>query len=375
MRLIDGGWIEVFRAGRHVDSGGHERVWTRDDLDRIVANHANDGHEPPLVIGHPKTDDPAYGWVPAVRRNGDVLEAQVRNVEPGFAALVEQGRYRTRSVSLAPLGDQGYRVRHVGLLGAKAPSVKGLSDKVAAYHAVDTDAVVLEVPIEHAADDDATLLQGLRALLARMLPGGEGHKDPEPVSVQHDGGTEMAEQQQQSITIEAAVRAAEERVRAEFAASQAEAQAQIAQLQAANRRAQIQSRLAALKRQGRVTPAMERAGLLEFCEGLAALGDTPTLTYSDSEGRAATSGLGQWFDGFMASLPVQIELDKRIVDPDDHTGRQASAFATLDARAKELVQSSNGTVTYSAALAQVGQEEPTLYAEYQREQRARTQAR
>ena len=117
-------WIEIFRTGTWTDSAGKTRTWTTADLDRIVATYDPAKREAPLVIGHPKDNAPAYGWVDGVKRAGERLHAQFKQVPDQVKNLVAQGRYKKRSISIYPDGS----LRHVGLLGAVPPAVPGLKD-------------------------------------------------------------------------------------------------------------------------------------------------------------------------------------------------------------------------------------------------------
>ncbi|TNC80704.1 MAG: hypothetical protein C9356_12450 [Oleiphilus sp.] len=119
-------WFEVFRAGTQTDSKGREATFTQDDLDSIVANHSAE-QPAPLVVGHPQQNHPAYGWTAGLKRDGDVLLAKAQDVVPEFQSAVEAKQYRHRSVSLVP-AENGYRLRHIGFLGAVAPAVPGLKD-------------------------------------------------------------------------------------------------------------------------------------------------------------------------------------------------------------------------------------------------------
>ena len=119
-------WFEVFRAGTQTDSQGRTKTFTEADLDSIVANHS--GEQPaPLVVGHPKTNHPAYGWTAELKRDGDVLLAKAANVVPEFEQAVANKQYRHRSISIVPM-NEGYQLRHIGFLGAVAPAVPGLKD-------------------------------------------------------------------------------------------------------------------------------------------------------------------------------------------------------------------------------------------------------
>ncbi len=117
-------WIEVFKTGTWTDSAGNTRTWTEEDLDKIVASYNPAEHEAPVVIGHPKDNAPAFGWVEALKREGNVLKAKLKQLVPEFVEMVKKGLFKKRSISLYP----DLRLRHIGFLGAQPPAVKGLAD-------------------------------------------------------------------------------------------------------------------------------------------------------------------------------------------------------------------------------------------------------
>ncbi len=117
-------WIAVFKTGRHTDSKGNEKTWTEGDLDRIAASYDARTHEAPVVIGHPRDNAPAYGWVEGLKRTGDTLWAKVKPTAAEFADWLKAGLFKKRSISLYP----DMTLRHVGFLGAMPPAVKGLPD-------------------------------------------------------------------------------------------------------------------------------------------------------------------------------------------------------------------------------------------------------
>lgn len=120
-------WIEVFKTGTHTSMQGNTREYTIEDLDNMVDTYNNQTDEEryiaPVVVGHPVTSSPAWGWVDKLRRVGDVLEAFVTKVDEAFAEAVNAGRYERRSISLF---DDGL-LEHVGFLGAAPPAVRGLA--------------------------------------------------------------------------------------------------------------------------------------------------------------------------------------------------------------------------------------------------------
>jgi hypothetical protein len=119
------GWFEIFRTGTWTDAAGNTREWTTADLDTIITNYNPEDEEAPLVIGHPETDSPAYGWAEGIKRVGEVLFAKGKDVVSEFEDMVKQGLFKKRSIRLSP---DGTRLLHVGFLGAAAPAVSGLTN-------------------------------------------------------------------------------------------------------------------------------------------------------------------------------------------------------------------------------------------------------
>lgn len=118
-------WFEIFRAGTHTASNGVTKTWTEEEVQQIAENYnAQSEHEAPIVIGHPKDNDPAFGWVEKLKAEGGKLFAKAKQLVPEFVEAVEKGLYKKRSVSLYPDGT----LRHVGFLGAVPPAVKGLAE-------------------------------------------------------------------------------------------------------------------------------------------------------------------------------------------------------------------------------------------------------
>ncbi len=124
--------VEIFRAGTRHDANGQLVTITADDLKAVAENYSPEYHEAPLVIGHPKSDLPAYGWVRRLSVDGDVLKADVDQVDAEFAELVAAGKYKKVSAAFympsakANPKAGAFYLRHVGFLGAMPPAVKGL---------------------------------------------------------------------------------------------------------------------------------------------------------------------------------------------------------------------------------------------------------
>ena len=115
-------WVEVFKTGTHTDSSGNTKEWTEKDIDKIVSSYAARKVDAPAVIGHPKSNSPAYGWVMELKRDGNKLLAKVKPTVKEFVGWVNKKLYKYVSIALRP----DLSLRHVGFLGGAPPAVTGL---------------------------------------------------------------------------------------------------------------------------------------------------------------------------------------------------------------------------------------------------------
>lgn len=126
------GPIEVFRAGDFRDMTGGSHSISESDLHQIAASYDKDMSPAPVVIGHPETDAPAYGWIDRLYVEGGKMKAMLHDTVAEFADWVKAGRYRRVSLAFFPAGHSAnpkpgaLYVKHVGFLGAVPPAVSGL---------------------------------------------------------------------------------------------------------------------------------------------------------------------------------------------------------------------------------------------------------
>ena len=124
--------IVALTPGVHPDSEGVPIKFTDEDLKGMASSYDVDLHEAPIVIGHPKHNAPAYGWVKAVKFDGEKLSLHADQVNPDFAEMNRSGAFKKHSISLYPPDDPrnpkpgNWYVRHIGFLGAQPPAIKGL---------------------------------------------------------------------------------------------------------------------------------------------------------------------------------------------------------------------------------------------------------
>jgi hypothetical protein len=120
-------WFEVFSSGKHFDSSGDSRMYNNDDLDKIAFLYnerieTNPNDKAPVVKGHPKSDDPSFGWVEKLSRRGDKLVAYINIIKDDFKNELDNNSFKNISISLY----DNLNLKHIGFLGAAVPAVKNL---------------------------------------------------------------------------------------------------------------------------------------------------------------------------------------------------------------------------------------------------------
>ncbi|MGO1073222.1 hypothetical protein [Lysobacter sp. CA199] len=124
--------LQIMTPGHKTDMSGQPVRFSDDDLRRSAEAYDPQKYRAPLVIGHPKHDDLAYGHIAGLSFMDGALEGLPAKVDPQFADAVEAGRllslsgsfYHPESPSNPVPGV--YYLRHVGFLGAAPPANKGM---------------------------------------------------------------------------------------------------------------------------------------------------------------------------------------------------------------------------------------------------------
>ena len=124
--------LHLARIGTFTDMHGQDVSLTPELLAQLAASYDPALYRAPLVIGHPKTNSPAFGWLETLEATPEGLFGAPINVDPAFAEAVTSGRYPQRSLSFWPADHPGSPtpgrpyVRHLGVLGAMPPAIPGL---------------------------------------------------------------------------------------------------------------------------------------------------------------------------------------------------------------------------------------------------------
>lgn len=161
--------IQIFKPGTHTSVSGTTLSFSEADLAASAAAYDPAVHEAPIVIGHPKLEAPAYGWVKSLSTDGGALNASLDQVNADFAELVKNGAFKKVSASFyMPDASNNpkpgsYYLRHVGFLGAAAPALKGL--KQVEFASSDEGVVTIEFAEGWDLRTMARTLRGLREWL------------------------------------------------------------------------------------------------------------------------------------------------------------------------------------------------------------------
>ncbi len=312
--------LQIFRPGQHTAMSGDRLSFAAADLEASAAAYNPALFEAPIVVGHPQTDGPAYGWVKALSFADNALEAEPDQVDPAFAELVAAGRYKKISASFySPTAPNNpvpgvYYLRHVGFLGAQSPAVKGLRSPQFA----EAEAGIVEFVAFSEYDDEtnASLWRALR----EWIIGKFGLADADQIAPQYqvqrlEQGAQdalratpptplFADPTPPETLVTPAEQAALEAENARLKTELSTAHATLAQAHMLKIHADHQAFAETLINDGHLLPG-ERPVVLAALNHFA-LQETP-LDFSDGDG-AAPQPLLAGFRAFLSALPKRLEF-------------------------------------------------------------------
>lgn len=296
--------LQIFRAGTHTDQHGRTYTFAPDDVAATARAYDPARLEAPLVIGHPQTDDPAYGWVASLELVGaqrDELEATPHKVDPLLIEWVGKENFNRISASFFLPDSPGnpvpgvYYLRHVGFLGAAAPALKGLRKPLALADSADIITLEFSLPTPPTTE---IVMPDSNATTTDFAERESALKAREDAQAEKDRALKARE--------DALARADAERAR-EKAAAFAEAHV----------------------KDGRLLPR-QQAGLVEL---LLALPEKP-LSFADGDGQTAQVEPRAWLEKFVSELPAQVDYAERSAHVSEKTPTKGAlsrkAFDALD---------------------------------------------
>lgn len=162
--------LHIFRSGTYTDANGNRVTISAAEAEAVARAYDPAVHQAPIVVGHPQTNSPAFGWIAALAASAGAgcpadnagcvdLDAMPADVDPAFAAAVRERRYARISASFWRPDSPGnpkpgvWYLRHVGFLGGAAPAVPGLRGADLAADAADTFTAEASAPADFATGD------------------------------------------------------------------------------------------------------------------------------------------------------------------------------------------------------------------------------
>ncbi len=364
--------FEIFAPGRHTAMNGDTLTFAAGDLAATATAYDPAVRQAPICIGHPKHDMPAYGWVNGLTVENGRLVAGTEQVDAAFAAMVEAGRFKTRSAAFfSPTSPHNpvpgtWYLRHVAFLGAQPPAVAGL--KPIAF-AADDEGVVLFGAVEPgrmawSLRNIATMLRGFRDLLVEkegaekadaVIPGWRLDDLTADAARLEDGGPTFSTPEEDDSMANPPDAAELARREADLARREAE----FAVTEAARVQADNAAFVDGLVKGGRL-PSGLKDDTLAFMAALPATGDTVAFA---APGGTVKKTPAAAFRDLLGKLPTLVELGEVAGEDAGKVGTVAFAVPAgcgvdtdrLELHGKALAyQQTHPGTDYTAALRAVG---------------------
>lgn len=365
--------IHIFRPGRHTSMQGATIDFGEGDLIATAKAYDPTRHEAPLVIGHPRADAPAWGWVGGLTADEGGLFATPRQLDPAFAEMVRAGRFKKVSASFyTPDSPHNpvpgvYYLRHVGFLGAQPPAVKGLAPVPVNFAEGDTD--------EGCVSFDFAESPGLLRWLADLFRGLREY-------VVEKDGAEMADRAIPSYAVSglqemaaaSAAQAAEIPAFAEnlppkkehtmqkqetppaenidFAETKARAdelERKVAYLTGIARKERASRVVDKVLADGRLTPA-QSVGLADFMAGLDEEG---TFDFAEDGGKTTSMSPAAFMAAFLERLPKQVDFSEAAPGGEEAPDTSSNDIAQRALAYCEEMRAKGVTVSVTDAVAHV----------------------
>mgnify|MGYP000509218520 FL=1 len=365
--------IHIFRPGRHTSMQGATIDFGEGDLIATAKAYDPTRHEAPLVIGHPRADAPAWGWVGGLTADEGGLFATPRQLDPAFAEMVRAGRFKKVSASFyTPDSPHNpvpgvYYLRHVGFLGAQPPAVKGLAPVPVNFAEGDTE--------EGCVSFDFAESPGLLRWLADLFRGLREY-------VVEKDGTEMADRAIPSYAVSglqemaaaSAAQAAENPAFAEnltppkeksmqkqepppagnidFAETKARAdelERKVAYLTGIARKERASRLVDKALADGRLTPA-QSVGLADFMAGLDEEG---TFDFAEDGGKTTSMSPAAFMAAFLERLPKQVDFSEAAAGGEEALDTSSNDIAQRALAYCEEMRTKGVAVSITDAVAHV----------------------
>ena len=365
--------IHIFRPGRHTSMQGATIDFGESDLIATAKAYDPARHEAPLVIGHPRADAPAWGWVGGLTADGGGLFAAPRQLDPAFAEMVRAGRFKKVSASFyTPDSPHNpvpgvYYLRHVGFLGAQPPAVKGLAPVPVNFAEGDTEEGC--VSFDFAESPGllrwlADLFRGLREYvvekdgaetadraipsyavsgLQEMAAASAAQAAEIPAFAENLPPKKESSMQKQETPPAGNIDFAETKARAD------ELERKVAYLTGIARKERASRVVDKALADGRLTPA-QSVGLADF---MAGLDEEATFDFAEDGGKTTSMSPAAFMAAFLERLPKQVDFSEAAPGGEEALDTSSNDIAQRALAYCEEMRTKGVTVSVTDAVAHV----------------------
>lgn len=365
--------IHIFRPGRHTSMQGATIDFGESDLIATAKAYDPARHEAPLVIGHPRADAPAWGWVGGLTADEGGLFATPRQLDPAFAEMVRAGRFKKVSASFyTPDSPHNpvpgvYYLRHVGFLGAQPPAVKGLAPVPVNFAEGDTEEGC--VSFDFAESPGllrwlADLFRGLREYvvekdgaetadraipsyavsgLQEMAAASAAQAAEIPAFAENLPPKKESSMQKQETPPAGNIDFAETKARAD------ELERKVAYLTGIARKERASRLVDKALADGRLTPA-QSVGLADFMAGLDEEG---TFDFAEDGGKTTSMSPAAFMAAFLERLPKQVDFSEAAPGGEEALDTSSNDIAQRALAYCEEMRTKGVTVSITDAVAHV----------------------
>lgn len=360
IKFADINGVEIFGIGTW--KGTSTVKVTSEMLDQMVSafhelSDKIEGFRPPIKLGHTdaqrflgqNSGSPALGWVAALRRMGDKVVADFRDVPSSLVDLIKRRLYNSVSIELMPkLEYQGRTFKNVlsavAVLGAELPAVKGLKElSLSLFDASISGRIVLSEQEQGLTMADALYTKAqVDELVAAAI-----HK----AKTEFDAAqtTMIAGLQKQIEDGKVALAAETKKV--------TDAQAEAAKFAAEQAKASVESVVDQAIKEGKVLPK-DKAGLVAFAQTLDA---KTKIKFGEKD---ESTPFERWKTQLLAGKKVVDFKEKTVSGGGGDDDKSADIEVNEKAQAKVAAAGGAEKLNFATAVQIVLNEDPALKARY-----------
>jgi len=344
--------VALLRPGSFVDAFGRKVTFNEDDLRQIVTNFDPKYHDPPVTVDH-RNSGPAFGWVRNLRfdEGKKLLLGDFKDVPQETVDLVKEKRIQKISSEVyMNFEGKGKALRAATLLGSAPPAVKGMPSLAIAFSEDPSESFVSceelnlgVVNVHSQGKEDPKSMMDFNAfkdwfesrfgaffdrfLKDSVIPTTltEPKNDPKVAAL----AEELESKTKELVTLQGTVKSLQENV---------------LQMSNSSHRQKIEMSIAKLKDAGLVSPAMEKAGLVDILCNLSESVDEVVIDgkkISMSEALLTVLGSGPKFSELFARYSEEGNFDPKV----------AALFDVVDLNNQPVVHREEAT-QFAAELAE-----------------------